>query len=105
MVRLTMTPNLVQALVQLEDSSTPLEICDDPPLDRPAVGKPISHEQIWAVSKSLKQLNEEHRNAHSDDAVSHLLDSLLRGSRVYIEPPKPRNEPVHQLRSSASNTC
>lgn len=92
MVRLTMTPAIVQALGQLQECDQDSKISDDPPLSGAAVGKPISHEQVLAISKRLKQLNVE--RTLPKDIVPYHLDDLLRGSQVYIEPPKPKNEPV-----------
>ena len=106
MVRLTMTPAIVRALEFLGNSHQLPELTDsDPSLDEPAVGKPVSHEQIIAISKHLKQANKEDHNGTAGDTVACHLDDLLRGSRVYIEPPKPEQEPVLVLRSFVDNIC
>ena len=94
MVRLTMTPGIVRALELLQLRGQLPEPCDDSHLDQPVVGKPISHGHIIEVSNILKAVNGDLGAAKGDDFVSHHLDSLLRGSQVYSEPPKPRKEPV-----------
>lgn len=94
MVHLTTTIEIVRALERLHNCGQLPEPCDDSDLDQPVVGKPISHGHIIEVSKRLKDVNEDLRAAKGDDFVSHHLDSLLRGSQVYVEPPKPRKEPV-----------
>lgn len=94
MVRLTMTPETVRALERLQNRGQLPEPCDDTSLDEPTVGKPVSHGQIIEISNSLKHINENLQDGESKDYVSHHLDILLRGSQVYIEPPKPKIEPV-----------
>lgn len=94
MVRLTMTPGILRALELLQLRGQLPEPCDDADLDEPAVGKPISHGQIIEISRSLKHIDGD---SGFKDCVSHSLDILLRESRVYIEPPKPKKEPVTTL--------
>ena len=67
----------------------------EPSVNEPAVGKPISHTQLLAVSKLLRKHTEV-----GLPAPCH-LDELLRGSRIYYEPPKPKAEPVR----SATAIC
>lgn len=92
-----MTPVIVQALIHLKSKQEVPEMvgeASEPSLDDPMVGKPISHSQIIAVSKKLKQvLGNVDRNGF-DNATSFHLDDLLRGSKVYMEPPKPKAEKV-----------
>jgi hypothetical protein len=57
----------------------------EPSLSDPKLGNPISHGQIIDLSKALKCL----------EAKPNALDTLLRGSKVYVPPPKPKPEPVH----------
>ena len=94
MVRLTMTPGIVRALERLQHGGQLPEPCDDPSLDESAVGKPISHGQIIAISSSLKSINDNLKDPESEEYASGHLDILLRGAQVYIEPPKPKQEPV-----------
>ena len=97
MVRLTITPVILQALKRVEQHALLSEVDDDPKVDEPAVGNPISHAQILAISKSLKQVNEESRKEGAEGTPSYRLDDLLRGSQIYIEPPKPKIEPVESV--------
>ncbi len=96
MVLLTITPAIVAALGRLQDETSGkdrendedesgLEVtATDPALVEPAVGKPISHGQVVNLSRSLKSRGE----------LPCHLDILLRGSRVYVPPPRPKPEPV-----------
>ena len=102
MVYLTITPAIVEAFERLQGCGQLSNISDDPPLDTLDVGKPISHEQILKISKCLKQQNKGSRISNGELNLSHHLDDLLRGSQVYIEPPKPRSEPVRLLWSDAA---
>jgi hypothetical protein len=56
----------------------------EPPLSNPKVGNPISHGQVIDITRGLKAHRIHPRN----------LDSLLRGSKVYVPPPPPKAEPV-----------
>ena len=95
MVHLTITPTILRALGELQKCGQFLEaISDEPLLENPDEGKPISHGQIIEISKKLKQVKEEEQYGLIDDVVSYHLDDLLRGTRVYRDPPKPKVEPV-----------
>ncbi|KAI0400743.1 endoplasmic reticulum-based factor for assembly of V-ATPase-domain-containing protein [Xylaria palmicola] len=99
MVLLTMTPLMVEALVVLGESSqrrpqssntdqsneTGLE---EPCPKDPAVGKPISHGQILNTLRTLK--------AHGHGGFR--LEQLLRGSALYVPPPKPKPEPTDEYK-------
>jgi len=97
MVLLTMTPSIVEGLAKCKTSRHVSEIPEDakaaehndePALDEPAVGKPISHGQVVDLWKKLQAANEK----------EYTLENLLRGSKVYVPPPPPKPEPVsHQL--------
>ena len=90
-----MTPAILRALEVLDDrGQVPQVDASEPSLDQPALGNPITHGQIIAISKNLKELQTSAANDSVDDMVSYHLDDLLRGSKVYIEPPKPKVEPV-----------
>lgn len=69
-------------------------------LDNHAIGNTIGHEQIIALSKLLRDHNEN----HSAVSVPYHLDDLLRGSRIYQEYPKQKVEPVSCRLSLSSNT-
>lgn len=85
-----MTPSIVEGLKQLPQSldttSSNTEVQSQPPLDEPAVGKPISHGQVIDLWKALKSLEA------ASARIS--LEQLLRGSQVYVPPPPPKPEPV-----------
>ena len=101
MVRLTVTPAILRALEELQHSGQAPEAsppASEPSLDQPAIGKPITHGQIIAISKTLKELRTATADGKLDDTVSFHLDDLLRGSKVYVEPPKPKLEPVSFVR-------
>lgn len=55
-----------------------------------AIGDPITHTQVIAISKLLKKVREP----IDGSAVPRHLDYLLRGSKLYQEPPEPKQEPV-----------
>lgn len=57
---------------------------NDPSLSNPKLGSPISHGQVIDLWNDLKARSPHPRT----------LDSLLRGSRVYNPPPKPKAEKV-----------
>jgi hypothetical protein len=98
MVLLTMTPALVQAIEKLQGNSGALSAeggpaasdaveegrTTEPVLLAPEIGKPISHGQIIDISKQMK----------AQALSSYHLDTLLRGSRIYVPPPPPKKEPV-----------
>ena len=84
-----MTPAIVAAVQACEEFQVILP--DDvaaPSLADPAVGNPVSHSQLIAISRQLRN--------HDKNLLSYSshLDALLRGSRIYIETPAPKAEPV-----------
>ena len=100
MVRLTITPAILRGLEELQGrEQVPEILCEgsEPSLDQPAIGNPITHGQIIAISNALQKTKTDSNNATFDSMVSYHLDDLLRGSRVYIEPPKPKAEPVRSF--------
>jgi hypothetical protein len=62
---------------------------NEPSLQDPKVGKPISHLQVLDLSHKLKNSN----------AIPYHLDILLRGSHVYIPPPPPKPEPTAEYKA------
>ena len=94
MVRLTITPAILRALQELQDRGQVPQAQDEASLEQPAIGNPITHGQILAISKILKEIGNNAIKDNLDDLVSYHLDDLLRGSKVYVEPPKPKAEPV-----------
>lgn len=98
MVRLTITPAILRALEELREMGQIPEAlggASEPSLDKPATGNPITHGQIITISKTLKEIKTDATNEKFDTHVSYHLDDLLRGSKVYVEPPKPKAEPVN----------
>jgi hypothetical protein len=93
MAYLTMTPAMVAALETIDRFELMLgahSIDSECPLSNPAVGNPIGHSQVISISKLLK----DHSDLLTEEPISHHLEHLLRGSRVYTKPPKPKQEPV-----------
>ncbi|KAL9100438.1 MAG: hypothetical protein Q9163_004183 [Psora crenata] len=97
-----MTPAMVSALKLFHESGLSLADGDDimdAPDQEPAVGKPISHGQLIELSRRLKKATGDRRNEEYGPSPSHTLDQLLRGSQVYVEPPKPRAEPTLEYKN------
>ena len=101
MVRLTMTNVIVASITFCAQNAVtdwPLQQApDEPEVNEPAPGKPISHSQVIALSRCLRAHLNRARDTSLDNHVDSPvcdLDTLLRGSRVYVEPPKPKAEPV-----------
>ncbi|KAI9815153.1 MAG: hypothetical protein M1832_005555 [Thelocarpon impressellum] len=90
MVLLTMTPAMVAAVTEYQSTGdAPRDtLPEEPLLDHPGEGKPISHGQIVDIWQSLRK----------QGSACH-LDSLLRGSMVYSPPPKPKSEPTPEYRA------
>ncbi|KAL3485219.1 endoplasmic reticulum-based factor for assembly of V-ATPase-domain-containing protein [Aspergillus germanicus] len=91
MVRLIATPRILSALEAITPSSR--EQLNVP--DTLNLGNPISHDQIIRISRyfrdkhSCKDVSIPTKN----EDRSFDLDSLLRGTRLYIPPPPPKPEP------------
>ena len=98
MVLLTMTSTIVASINFCNQNQIadwpPQKLSDDPQLDEPALGKPISHTQVIALSRCLRTHVGSQHDTDSIKDLAHDLDTLLRGSKVHIEPPKPKAEPV-----------
>ncbi|KAF9870689.1 vacuolar h+-atpase assembly protein [Colletotrichum karsti] len=111
MVRLTMTPSIVEGLQKLaevrpkveetethdaeaeespESTSTPAAKAEaEPSLDDPTIGNPIAHGQIIDLWRSLK----------TESIAGFSLEGLLRGAQVYIPPPPPKPEPSDEYKA------
>lgn len=100
MVLLTITPAVQDGLKVLRHcDSLAIELSNfdsDPSLHDPAVGDPISHGQVLTLWRFLqdRRKNPEEDDLTKDNPFSYHLDDLLRGSKVYHEPLKPKPEPV-----------
>ena len=60
----------------------------------------ISHEQVIALSKELREISKKRSYHGSEGLPAYSLDELLRGSKVYEEAPKPKRRPVCAFVSS-----
>ena len=97
MVLLTITPAILRAIEELQDrkqSPEGLSEASEPSLNKPTLGNPISHGQIISVSRTLRKIMSQSTNGIVYTDVSYHLDDLLRGSKVYVDPPKLKAEPV-----------
>jgi hypothetical protein len=65
-------------------------ITTEPSLSDPKVGNPISHGQVIDLSKQMR----------TEALQPSRLEELLRGSRIYIPPPKPKPESVSVILAS-----
>ncbi|KAK3384980.1 endoplasmic reticulum-based factor for assembly of V-ATPase-domain-containing protein [Podospora didyma] len=94
MVLLSMTPSIVeglQAWSQLATSpQTKLQRRDnEPSLDQPSIGNPITHGQIIDLWQTLSEAGHEQYG----------LEKLLHGSRVYVPPPPAKPEPSPEFKA------
>ncbi|KAL7938561.1 endoplasmic reticulum-based factor for assembly of V-ATPase domain-containing protein [Trichoderma chlorosporum] len=101
MVLLTMTPSIVDALNLLDEQRKADEPSDDATQNQaeteaakaspePAVGNPISHDDIISLYKKL--------DASQPSSPKYSLEQLLRGSRVHVPPPPPKPEPSEEYK-------
>lgn len=96
MVVLTITPIAKCAIdlyLGLEDGSR-IQANDDPALKDASVGGPISHGQLLHILRALKAHGTERVLIEGAKAQRLTLDALLRGSKPYVEPSKPKPEQV-----------
>ncbi|MCJ1311883.1 hypothetical protein MMC25_005556 [Agyrium rufum] len=97
MVRLTVTQAMVDGLQFLDrhEQGNKLDLVESEetvPLPMLTAGKPISHVEVIELSKKLRRaMDSSEKDTASEPPACH-LDDLLRGSQVYIEPPKPKPE-------------
>lgn len=100
MVLLTVTPaakiaiDLYNDLNQTEEGTAKSQQSaqNDPSLVDVAVGDPVSHGQLIEVATFLRG---QRKDVSSHELPSTFcLDHLLKGSRIYTPPPKPKQEPV-----------
>lgn len=94
MVLLSMTSAMVDAIHTIRSHKIDKSDLDldnqGPSLSDPAIGRQIAHTQVIELSKLL-------RKSHSSlekPGIPYHLDDLLRGSKIYDEPPHPKAEPV-----------
>ncbi|CAF3484107.1 unnamed protein product [Fusarium graminearum] len=98
-----MTSSIVEALANVQPPETPdsedhdienetqesPQPTNEPSLDDPQIGKPISHGQIVDLWKRSK----------AQDDANYTLEQLLRGASVYIPPPPPKPEPSPEYKA------
>ena len=97
MVRLTITPAILRAIAELQDGKhfpEDLSEASETSLNKPTLGNPITHGQIISISQALRKIRSQPTHGVVNTDVSYHLDDLLRGSKVYVDPPKPKAEPV-----------
>ena len=104
MVNLTMTEAIVAALQYSCENKLQRFLEEgnghEPAIQDPAIGKPISHIQVISLSRCLQNHFQNDKSATlstTDAPCAYHLDALLRGSRVHVEAPKPKPEPVSHL--------
>ena len=78
------TPTILAALERIPSSTR-----EDLGLPTVSVGAPISHDDLIALARYYRNTAEAdgERNPYT-------LDTLLRGTSVYVPPPPPKPEPV-----------
>lgn len=99
MVRLTITQKIYEAIEECKNWPGCLDeisLLSEPALGEAAVGGPISHGQVIGISKSLMSRLGQ---TQSQDPRKHSLDALLKGSRIYVEPPQQKPEPTSQYKA------
>jgi hypothetical protein len=84
-----MTPSIVEGLNTLSNDAHPQQkkvpsLKNEPSLDGAAVGNPLSHSQVIDIWTALRDAGNRR----------YTLETLLRGSKVYVPPPPPKPEPV-----------
>lgn len=87
MVLLTMNTSVVEAIKAIQpmnNDGDQLRRDGEPSLEEPAVGNPIAHGQVVEVWKRLRDAGN----------AEYSLEALLRGAKVYVPPPKPKQAKV-----------
>lgn len=90
-----MTANVVVAVRIYFENNKLEQHPDEPALDAPEPGNPISHGQLVDISKYLKENPEKARSRSPDEKdIPIYLNELMRGCAIYVPPPKPKEEKV-----------
>ena len=99
MVRLTVTQGVLEAIEdckkwpgRLDGISLPSE----PSLRDAKLGDPIAHGQIIGLSKCF---NDQFGHRQNKDPKNYSLDALLKGSRIYFEPPQQKSESTSEYKA------
>ncbi|KAM0428892.1 hypothetical protein ACHAPT_006692 [Fusarium lateritium] len=82
-------PEAVEIHHDDNETDSPSQQPDEPSIDDPEIGKPISHGQIVNLWKKLR----------AQDNSTYTLEHLLRGASVYIPPPPPKPEPSREYKA------
>jgi len=87
--------NETTAAEKLQDVQSPLADEDgerlpiQPTLKSPKIGNPISHGQVVDLSKQMKERGMKPSR----------LEILLKGSRIYVQPPPPNPQPTSEYKA------
>jgi hypothetical protein len=95
MVLLVTTTHIISALEAVPPSSR--KELDLP--DSLSINSPISHEQLISLSHFFRN---GANGTSPDPKPDRSLNSLLRGTKVYVPPPPKKPEPVHSIYLSLS---
>ncbi|KAG8628967.1 hypothetical protein KVT40_002832 [Elsinoe batatas] len=89
MVLLTVTETAREAIKVYHEHFEDTKWSDDEPdLTNTAVGNPVSHSQLVQISDGFRKGT----SADYTPSTTFDLESLLRGARIYVAPPKPKAE-------------
>jgi hypothetical protein len=90
-----MTPAIAAAVKVFTEDENFKQLEDEPSLEAPEAGNPISHGQLIDISKYLKAHPSKVTGKSVDrKEVPTYLNELMKGCTVYVPPPKPKAEPV-----------
>ncbi|KAF1988806.1 hypothetical protein K402DRAFT_351281 [Aulographum hederae CBS 113979] len=101
MVLFSMTP-VIEAAVERYNHEREIGQAEseEPSLDQPTVGNPISHGQLIDISNHFKEHSRKSEETSGDGTlISYHLNDLLRGTRIYVPPPKPKPEPTSEYKA------
>lgn len=102
MVLLTITPAMLETLQLLRTAKIPPAELEqkpgEPSLVDAALGGPITHGQAISLAEKCRATQTLAQD-EGPASKSPSLETLLRGSRIYIEPPKAKAEPVSMPRT------
>jgi len=96
MVLLTITPaakSAIQVFHQHSLGSIRCIVEGEPSLAEPEVGQPITHGQLIDIVRALQR---HHDATQSPKSYSISLEEVLKGSKIYVPPPKPKAEHTPQ---------
>lgn len=95
MVLLAMTATVVAALEIYLEHNQIESTSEEPTLDAPKTGNPISHRQLVDISKYLRSNVQKvkEKKVKGRQLPIHLSE-LLRGCSIYTPPSTPKLEPV-----------